>query len=221
MTLAEKWTVAGVVAGILALALAVVVALFGDELACRDRPGGTCKGTTDSSSSTNSPHASNSPQAQTPPTPSLARPSAIAGNGAGAQVSSPQVIALGSGRMTLYPPVCTTKGVDLDTLQEVASPPDSEFIYRDQSCVQGSGQAFISGLAGVLLTHISSSPGPIPSFGQCIEGLRDRPSTDIQGMSSSGGTLCFKTTAGRIAGVALTSSPDQIVQLQVALWEIH
>jgi hypothetical protein len=123
--------------------------------------------------------------------------------------------------MTLYPPVCTTNGIDLDTLQEVDSPPDAEFIYRDDSCVRGSRQAFMSGLVGVPISHISSQPGPVPTVEQCIAGLRDRPSTSIEGMSSSGGTLCFKTTGGRIAGVAMTSSPDQVVRLNVALWEIR
>jgi hypothetical protein len=207
MTRGDKWTIAGVLIGALALVVAVIVALWGDELACRGRQDGSCKGSANPTTSPNGPAISESPQVPTAAPPSTVR--------------SPQVVELRRGNMTLYPPVCTTHGIDLDALQEVDSPPDAEFIYRNESCQQGRGQAFMSALEGVPLTHISSSRGPVPTFAQCVAGLRDRPSTTIEGLGPSGGTLCFETTAGHIAGVALTSSTNQVVQLQVALWDFR
>jgi hypothetical protein len=120
--------------------------------------------------------------------------------------------------MTVNPPVCRTKGIDLDNLQEGNAPNDAELIMADDSCMRGSGQAYLSALANVPLTHISSRPGSIPTLEECKQGLSSNRSDDIQGMSANGGTLCFLTTMNKIAGVALTSTRDQVVTLHVTLW---
>jgi hypothetical protein len=226
-TRGEKWEIAGVLLSVAALIVAIIVALYGEELACRNHPNGSCKSSSDSTNPSTNPGPSTDPATPIAPT----APSGNNNNDPTPQEPipqepiprkrGPQSAFLGSGQMTIDPPVCTTKGIDLDTLRIGDFPRDAELVYGDESCVRGSGQAFLSALTNAPLTHISPSPGPVPTLDQCIQGLSNNSSDDIQGMSARGGTLCFKTTAGRIAGVAVNSSPDQVVRLQVSLWEIH
>jgi hypothetical protein len=212
MSRSDVLAIFGVIVGVLSLIIAGVVALYGDELACRARPGGTCKPITDPTVGPTEPGDDTSMA----PTSPLA--AADGDNEIEVATNTPQVTRLGNGRMTIYPPTCSTKGIDLDTLREGDFPDDAELVFVEDSCAPGA-RAFISALVGVPLTHVSSTPGPVPTVDQCARGLRDNPSDDIEGLSPSGGTLCFRTTAGRIAAVALTSSRDQVVRLDVSLWQ--